>query len=333
MVGILRNLIMPSESRGYLTLAFGKERFLEMAVNLARSLALHDPGTARAIVTDQPEHPLLIKWFQKCIPLDPSRGIANHQKAYLYDYSPYEETLVIDSDCLVLRSADPLWEKLAVQDFSVIGSNLQEGAWRYDIAKMCERLGVETIPKFNGGCYFFRKSPVAENVARKFQAYARDYRSTLILTGNDPRENLNVSEELCLSLVLAELSIPAVEGYEHRELIGPIQFQAGSVVFEILYGIFECRTEEAKYQSYVGHFFWNWHLGFHYRRECYKMKLALEYRWPRWLSKMLINLLWNPPYFIFTLLYGLAQRITDRRPIRIMACERPDAFFKAAFRK
>jgi hypothetical protein len=319
-------------TRGYITLAFGDPRFTDLALNLARSLSWHDSEIPRAIVTDNCQHPLLKKWFNYLIPLDQTKGEGNAQKAFLYDYSPFEETMVIDSDCLALRPLKELWEKLSIQDFSVLGTNVSKGKWRYDIAHACNQLGVKTIPKFNGGCYYFKKGEMARQIATRFQELASHYNTTLAYLGVPLSQSRSVSEELCLSIALAEKNIAALEAYSSREMIGPIQLTPGKVQFNILYGKFHCITEGKTFKPFIGHFFHNLHKGFHYRRECHKLRISLKYQISPRLTHHLVNWLWNPPYWVFTFLYSSGQRLTKKNPIHVMACIRPDSFFKNNFR-
>jgi hypothetical protein len=39
-------------TRGFMTIAFGKERYIDMALSLGRSLKLNSPNIKRAVVTD-----------------------------------------------------------------------------------------------------------------------------------------------------------------------------------------------------------------------------------------------------------------------------------------
>ena len=147
-------------TRGILTLAFGSPRYIEMAKSLARSLLLHDPGLPRAIVTDSTD-PELATLFTHVLPLRREYGSNVRQKLFLDDYTPFEETLFIDSDCLAVRPLDDFW--LAFQDvpFGVCGQRILyagETDEYLDVGFILRRFHLSGLPKFNGGIYYFRRT-------------------------------------------------------------------------------------------------------------------------------------------------------------------------------
>jgi hypothetical protein len=101
-----------SRSRGVITLAYGHARFAEQARSLALSLKLHAPHLRRALVTDSTD-PEVLSLFTEVIPLRRDWGAGVRQKFFLDRYSPYDETLFIDSDCLALGNLDAFWTAFA----------------------------------------------------------------------------------------------------------------------------------------------------------------------------------------------------------------------------
>ena len=82
---------------------------------IASALApLACPALPRALVTDSHD-PTILKLFTEIIPYRPEFGSGVRQKIYLDQYSPYAETLFIDSDCLVLSNLDSFWTSFAGQ--------------------------------------------------------------------------------------------------------------------------------------------------------------------------------------------------------------------------
>jgi len=152
-----------SPTRGVLTLAYGHPRFIEQARDLGLSLQLHAPHLPRALVTDSKDAELL-SIFTEIIPLNPDFGSGVRQKLHLDHYSCYDETLFIDSDCLVLGNLDAFWAAFQGACFGVPG-------WRFihwgdsdpymDVNYILERFGVTALPKFNGGTYYFTRTPEA----------------------------------------------------------------------------------------------------------------------------------------------------------------------------
>ena len=149
-----------SHQRGVITLAYGPPRFVEQARSLAHSLQLHAPHLPRTLVTDSHD-PSILKLFTEVIPYRPEFGSGVRQKIFLDHYSPYEETLFIDSDCLVLGKLDSFWTAFAGQSFGVPGYRyLKRGEEDpyLDVDHALDTLNVSTLPKFNGGTYYFTRS-------------------------------------------------------------------------------------------------------------------------------------------------------------------------------
>lgn len=152
-----------SHFRGIVTLAYGHKRYLEQARSLAHSLELHAPHLPRTLVTDSTDSEIR-KHFTEVIPYRPEYGSGVRQKVFLDQYSPYYETLFIDSDCLVLGNLDAFWSNFAGQYFGVPGFRyLQKGSTDpyLDVDYVLENLKLTAIPKFNGGTYYFTRSPEA----------------------------------------------------------------------------------------------------------------------------------------------------------------------------
>jgi hypothetical protein len=162
-----------SHQRGVLTLAYGPARFVEQARSLAHSLQVHAPHVPRTLVTDSTD-PEILKLFTEVVPYRPEFGSGVRQKLFIDLYSPYQETLFIDSDCLVLGNLDSFWTAFSGQFFGVPGYKYQEKGELdpyLDVDHVLETLQVTRLPKFNGGTYYFVRSPQATdffNTARNF---------------------------------------------------------------------------------------------------------------------------------------------------------------------
>lgn len=150
---------------GFLTMAFGAPRYIAQAEALAHSLRLHMPDLPICLVTDKPRE---VGLFDDIVVMDPIGVRGTVLKTRMYDYSPYEETLFIDSDCLVMRPIHDHIDKMRAWDFTpVCNSYLKAGdtdLWLEDIGAALEKVGGEAFAKFNGGIYFFRKSEHAREV-------------------------------------------------------------------------------------------------------------------------------------------------------------------------
>jgi hypothetical protein len=168
-------------SRGIITLAYGHERFVEQARSLGHSLQVHTPNLPRTLITDSTNHDLW-KQFTDVIPYRQEYGSGVRQKLFLDRYTPYDRTLFIDSDCLVLGNLEAFWSAFAGNHFGVPGHRyLQRGSTDpyLDVDHVLDILDVMAIPKFNGGTYYFTRSSEATeffNTARSFLENWRELR-------------------------------------------------------------------------------------------------------------------------------------------------------------
>lgn len=144
---------------GILTLGFGPEHYIQMAIALGRSLRLNSPNQRRAVVSDSSD-PQLCELFHEVIPLDSGLGAGVAQKLHLDDYSPFDETLFIDADCLVYRDLADVWSYYQTADFFGVVGNRALGRHNYfkyaDLETLLDGCGIEQLPRFNGGIYYFR---------------------------------------------------------------------------------------------------------------------------------------------------------------------------------
>ena len=146
--------------RGFITIATGDARYYQMALNLLHSYRLN--GNADypfAILCDRicPE----AQEFDHIILMEePTRSFLD--KLALYRYAPYEETIFIDADCLVLQDVSVYWEELSVMDdFCCYGRKLplesREGWFYYEDMGDLKPLIKHGI-SLQGGVYYLRKT-------------------------------------------------------------------------------------------------------------------------------------------------------------------------------
>jgi hypothetical protein len=150
-----------SHVRGLITIAIGK-KYVSQAKHLAYSCMLHAPHIARAVVTDAPE--LLEDFYDTVIPHNPDLGDPFTVKTRLHLYTPFDETLYVDADSLVVHTIDSYWSYLGDSSFVYEGSLLHEGEWYFDIAQTIRKLSLPWIPKFNSGMFLFKNDETARAI-------------------------------------------------------------------------------------------------------------------------------------------------------------------------
>lgn len=128
-----------SNSEGYLLRAVGKEVYFEMNLCLAASIRFHGDSRPISVFTDNPEHWTFKKYpslWDRIIDLKPLvdelrvKFNRDFDKFYelgglvprlLCKQSPYERTISIDGDCMVLRSTEDLWKVFDDYNITFLG--------------------------------------------------------------------------------------------------------------------------------------------------------------------------------------------------------------------
>src|SRR6516162_1958673 len=188
---------------GFITMAFGSDKYIRQAENLALSLRHNLPDYKIAIVTDRPD---VAPVFDMVIPMRKFDQTGTIHKLDIYEYSPFHETLFIDSDCLATKWFHSQIEQIKQYDFSpVVSRYLQRGEaddLLDDLDKALDAVGGTAFPKFNGGVYFFRKSAFAQGIfdrARRFCGEAK-------ALGIRNFDKAGPGEETVIALAMAEQS-------------------------------------------------------------------------------------------------------------------------------
>lgn len=192
----------PQRSRGVITLGFGAKRYQDMAKTLLKNIRIRSPRTQTAVVSETQQGWEGLADF--VIPLKPEYGEGFLQKIHLDYYSPFDDTIFIDSDCLVVDDLEYLWDKFAGYNFTVCGTEMFEGQWfRGDIGVARQRLGIEgPVPKFNGGFMYWSRGNVSANVfsgARELEPRYHELGFHGIRGYGDP----TVTDEILVSLSMA----------------------------------------------------------------------------------------------------------------------------------
>jgi len=90
------------------------------------------------------------------------------QKLYADLYSPFDETLFIDSDCLAFGVVDSLWHRYRSEyGFSAMGGYAWPNDGHYavpDLVRFCHLLGLSRIGFYNTGLLWFDRSSGAKSV-------------------------------------------------------------------------------------------------------------------------------------------------------------------------
>lgn len=152
--------------RGYITVALGDQKYYDMAANLARSIKKYDRVNPVCLIHDgllYANHTYRTVFDDNVVipPKDNYIGCLN--KLRLYEYSPYEKSMFVDADCLMVRAGiDIYWRELDKYYFTMTGEKVKSGKWyNMDITEAMRILAIPYIVRMNSGVFYFKKSPDA----------------------------------------------------------------------------------------------------------------------------------------------------------------------------
>lgn len=240
----------PSPPTGIITMAFGAQRYLDQAMALARSVRRHMPGHPICLVTDKPlETPL----FDDVVIMDPIGVPGTVLKTLIYDYSPYDETLFIDSDCILVRDVSDHIERMRAWEFTpVCNSYLEDGdsdLWLEDVGAALRRAGGTRFPKFNGGVYFFRKSAHAREVFER----ARDLLEVRADYGVLDFDAAGPGEETLIGLALVQMGAGPLYDDDFGLMRTPLNSE-GAIIVDPLRGRSRMRKNGRQMSPAIMHF-------------------------------------------------------------------------------
>jgi hypothetical protein len=277
---------------GIITIAQGDKRYVEMAKALALSLIKTNPEIKRGVITDaaQQEFDGLYDIY---IPYNESYGKGLNQKLYLDKYSPFEETLFIDADCLVVTSLNNMLTLCRNYTFVVFGGPISTDIWYMDVAATCNKFNLSSIPLFNGGTYYFKNGSTTTCIYDK----ARELKENYTENGFEIFRG-SINEEPLIAVAMAINNTEAIEdnGIGMRTPIGIL----GPLQIDVLNNKCRFNKEGEMVEPAIMHFSGAYSAAFHYKRELAKLK---AYNIAPFLGSIfisfIINLIFNVPYITY----------------------------------
>lgn len=164
-------------TRGFVTIATGSDKYYKLAINLLhsyRKIAMDD--TPFAIICDRINND--VQEFDEVVLME-QPNCSYMDKLLLYRYTPYDESIFIDADSLVLSDPSGIWEDFAdADDVSCYGCKYPldsnrawftyEGCGKY-------KESIKFLIDLHGGIYFIRKSNRSKAIFEKAIELAEQY--------------------------------------------------------------------------------------------------------------------------------------------------------------
>jgi hypothetical protein len=297
--------------RGILVIAQGKQRYIDMAKNIAMSVKLSNPDLQLALVTDSDDKEL-DTYYLHIIPIRPEFGIGFSQKLHIYDYSPFQRTMFIDVDCLVIRNIDFLWKLFYGKDMSVIGKKKYSGEYiGTSIESLKKQFVFDYLPSFNGGVYYFEKNEAARAIFQFAIEIFKNKYDELGLWKFDGRPG----DEPVMAIAMGVNKVEPVDD-QKQGMYTPVG-QSGVFKMDALAGVCEFYKGGEKVYPSIMHFGGGYPEAFHYRREILKIKLVYNFRLPAKIVSIGVNMLYNTCYIVFVFCYRLIKSVVKRQKFKL----------------
>lgn len=159
--------------KGILLIALGHPNYYAMAAVLAASIKVNDDLPV-CLVTDHTvpkQHEFLYADVKAPTKKSIEGGLIK-SKLFMYDFSPFDETIFLDVDQVVIegRKLSSVFEEMKDIDFTMSNTGLAEESLWADIAEVQSLYGDQPFWNFHSEFVYFKKSPEVKkyfNAAKK----------------------------------------------------------------------------------------------------------------------------------------------------------------------
>lgn len=165
-------------TKGFITVATGKEEYYQLAANLLRSYHLFcNNPLPFAILADQKN--AYTDEFDDVIVFPDGASHSYLDKLSLGEYLPYDINIFIDSDCLAFGDLNQLFDYFEdANDFSCFGRvlplNDKTGWFEYEnLGKLQKK--VSYVVGLHGGIYYMRKGDMCRKIFEDAKSFVPDY--------------------------------------------------------------------------------------------------------------------------------------------------------------
>jgi hypothetical protein len=167
-------------------MAVGRARFLEMAVDMTLSLREHT-SLPVALAADDPLAADARARFPDVfddVRVVPERFLDGRARKFgVAEASPWEETMFVDADCIVLDSLEHLWGALEYSELAMVGAQLSrvydENHHGFSTLWLMERFDLERYMKTNSGIFCYRRSAALQIMEECLECFLEEARPRL----------------------------------------------------------------------------------------------------------------------------------------------------------
>lgn len=165
-------------TKGFVTLAVGKDHYYKLANNLLTSYKASAYGETLpwTLVCDREN--AYTSDFDSVILLD-NPSFSYMDKLKVFEFCPYDECIFIDADCLVFQDLSPIWQHMKnVNGFSCFGVALpldSQNGWflQKDVGEWNDRISF--IPQMHGGICLMKRGQKLNEILQLSTYIAEHY--------------------------------------------------------------------------------------------------------------------------------------------------------------
>ena len=192
-------------TKGFITIATGKEQYYEIARNLLRSYRFTTKNPLPFALLCDTENEYTKEFDDVCIFNEAKCNYLD--KLEMYEYLPYDINIFIDADCLVYRDINRLFEEFSnADDFACFGRVLplddKTGWFEYENLNADLQKQIDYVVGLHGGIYYMRKTEKCKKIlddAKTFSLNYADYKFKGKFTnpGDEPLIALSMAVNKC----------------------------------------------------------------------------------------------------------------------------------------
>ena len=165
-------------AQGYITIAYGSRFYLEAAVDLALSLQATCDAPMSLVVSSSLLSRAKAEYhdvFEHIVPLPKPYRVGRAAKFCLAEVTPYEETMFIDADSLILTDLSDLWKQAKEAEVTMIGRYVSRDSQEYQhgipVRELIQEFGLSRFFRNHSAAFIFRPQTARQFFERCFHIY------------------------------------------------------------------------------------------------------------------------------------------------------------------
>ncbi len=167
-----------SQTKGFVTIATGKQQYYEIARNLLHSYRFTTKEPLPFAILCDAENEYTKEFDDVRVYPNPTRSYLD--KLEMFDYLPYDINIFIDADCLVFNDINRLFDIFEnADDFCCYGRVLplddKTGWFEYDNLNADLKSQIDYVVGLHGGIYYMRHTEKTKKVLDDAKTFSKNY--------------------------------------------------------------------------------------------------------------------------------------------------------------